>query len=620
MRSRAESSERPGQLLDAADPVAQRVTVTEERLRRPLPLPVALDEGLERAHQLAAVGALGVLDRREDRVAEQPQRVVVLQREQQLEGAEVAVGGQRAAPVAVAVDGQRARLQRAARLVEAAPQLGRRDAAAGARRERAGRPRAPRARACARRARTARRRRPRAAARTGSARRARRARRRPPRARARASASSAAARAPRGGCDARARPPRSRSPNGSSRRASSAPARSPATSAVSTSPASRRSVSSTTRRRSSSSATIVTAWCSVSRSSSFSGPASLAAISHASGSGPSPRGDSPRARPAAPARRAGKPSAPGRSRAARPARVRSRSSVAERLARRRRSPARPPRAREHLAARVEDQRRPADHRRQRAGHAVQAALGEHDPLQPLVRGQRAPQHRVLLVDEVRERLLGDRDERQLVGHLEQREAVLGGRLRAAPPGTCSCEKPAPKPSPVSPCADEPRDVLALLRVVAELQARREQQLAARQPRRRVRQLGDVDPAHGAVEPGLAGDDVGLQLAQQIAQRQHRAVRALRCSSSATLMRRCVRLYRLRPAPHGGARSPAADQDQRGDGGDEREQGADEQDRVEAVDEARAAPAGRARVGRRGGRRSRPAPRRRWRSPPGGTSS
>src|SRR3954451_4786063 len=60
----------PGQILDPADPVAQRMPVAEELARRALPLPVALDEGLERAHQLAAVGALALLDRREDRVSE----------------------------------------------------------------------------------------------------------------------------------------------------------------------------------------------------------------------------------------------------------------------------------------------------------------------------------------------------------------------------------------------------------------------------------------------------------------------------------------------------------------------------------------------------------------------
>ena len=112
-----------GQLLDAPDPVAQRVAVAVELARGPLPLPVALDERLERAHQLAAVGALALLDRGEDGVAEQPQRVVVLEREQELEGAEVAVGREQRRAAPFAVGRERARLERAARLVERAPQV-----------------------------------------------------------------------------------------------------------------------------------------------------------------------------------------------------------------------------------------------------------------------------------------------------------------------------------------------------------------------------------------------------------------------------------------------------------------------------------------------------------------
>src|SRR5829696_7922303 len=117
----------PGQLLDPADAVAERVAVAEELARGALPLPVAFDERLQRAHQLAAVRALAVLDRGEDRVAEQPQRLVVLQREQQLEGAEVAVGGEQVAgAIAVRVPRQLVSLERAARLVERAPQVARR--------------------------------------------------------------------------------------------------------------------------------------------------------------------------------------------------------------------------------------------------------------------------------------------------------------------------------------------------------------------------------------------------------------------------------------------------------------------------------------------------------------
>src|SRR3954447_26234150 len=99
------------QLLDLADPVAQRVAVAVQAPRGGLPLPVALDEGLERAHELAAVVALAVLDRPEQRLAEQAQRVGVLRGEQQLEGAQVAErrdAGDRPR----AVGAQLARLQR----------------------------------------------------------------------------------------------------------------------------------------------------------------------------------------------------------------------------------------------------------------------------------------------------------------------------------------------------------------------------------------------------------------------------------------------------------------------------------------------------------------------------
>src|SRR5215216_5113444 len=72
----ARGVQRPaGELLDAADPVAERVPVAVELARGLLPLAVAFDERLERAHQLPPVGALALLDGREDRVAEQPQRV-----------------------------------------------------------------------------------------------------------------------------------------------------------------------------------------------------------------------------------------------------------------------------------------------------------------------------------------------------------------------------------------------------------------------------------------------------------------------------------------------------------------------------------------------------------------
>src|SRR6185503_2975869 len=129
-----------GQLLHLAHPVAQRVAVTEQPPRRGLPLAVALDERLERAHELAAVVALVGLDRAERRLAEQAQRVGVLQRQQQREGSEVAVGGERAGRVAVRGPGgaEHAGLQGAARLVERLPRASCRGGTTGARGQRSG--------------------------------------------------------------------------------------------------------------------------------------------------------------------------------------------------------------------------------------------------------------------------------------------------------------------------------------------------------------------------------------------------------------------------------------------------------------------------------------------------
>jgi hypothetical protein len=50
-------------------------------------------------------------------------------------------------------------------------------------------------------------------------------------------------------------------------------------------------------------------------------------------------------------------------------------------------------------------------------------LLEHELLEPPVHRDAALQHLVLLVDQPAERLLRDRDEGHLVGHLEQREPV-----------------------------------------------------------------------------------------------------------------------------------------------------------------------------------------------------
>ena len=434
--------------------------MAEERLRCALPLPVALDERLQRAHQLAAVGALGLLDRGQDRVAEQPQRVVVLQRQQQLEGAEVAVGGERRrrSPLPLTASARASSAQRASwkprrrspgATVRPAPAgsgspalardarvqpLGEREqlVVAGRGQQRAqeapGRRDQPAAGLLAHGARER--------LLGGGARAARAARARArPRARAGRTA-RAGARAP-------------------------APARSP----------------------------------DDERGQHVAGQPALGVVDHAPAQqlerddrhGLVQRqavelvqrpgvagGDQPRLgqRPVAaagwprPARhgqreRARREAVGGGDEAAPAAGARALAQLRRQRGSTSAAAGSPGAAREQLAAPVEDQRRAADHRRQLARHALEPALGEHDALEPLVRGERAPQHRVLLVDQVRERLLGDRDERQLVGTSKSGNPCSSAAARSAS-GTRSCEKPTPKPSPVSPWRDEPRDVLALL--------------------------------------------------------------------------------------------------------------------------------------------------------------
>ena len=101
---------------------------------------------------------------------------------------------------------------------------------------------------------------------------------------------------------------------------------------------------------------------------------------------------------------------------------------------------------DRLAAGREHAHRAAGRRGQRAHHLVEPALLEHEPLEPLVDRDAALEHLVLLVHQPRERLLGDRDERQLVGHLEHREAergrLLDERVAAARRGRSRCRSRA----------------------------------------------------------------------------------------------------------------------------------------------------------------------------------
>jgi hypothetical protein len=117
---------------------------------------------------------------------------------------------------------------------------------------------------------------------------------------------------------------------------------------------------------------------------------------------------------------------------------------------------------------------------------------------------------VLLVDQLRERLLGDRDERHLVRDLEQRELQLL-RLRDQRPRQAVVLEPRPQPHPGEAVLREQADELALGLGGLELEAGGEQQLPARQPRRRVLDLGDMHPADLPSGRALAGGELQVQL-------------------------------------------------------------------------------------------------------------
>ena len=240
----------------------------------------------------------------------------------------------------------------------------------------------------------------------------------------------------------------------------------------------------------------MTAWCRVSRSKSLSGPPSLIATSHASGI----RSDrpSPEPPPSADDRQRqrsfglvtdGRQERPRLAPACSIAQLGGQGGDRSRLDC---TPERP--LHERLSARVKHEHGRADQRRERGGQRLEAALGQHDPLEPLMRRDRAAQDRVLLVDELRERRLGDRDERHLVGNLEYRKVPFGRRLQQRRRNLLVAE-PDPEPEPGQLVVSEPGHELALLLGAVEQHPGAEQQLAAGQPRRRILQLGDVDPPH-----------------------------------------------------------------------------------------------------------------------------
>ena len=144
----------------------------------------------------------------------------------------------------------------------------------------------------------------------------------------------------------------------------------------------------------------------------------------------------------------------------------------------------------------------ADDREQR----LEAAAGEDRVGEALVDLQRACEPLQLLVREARPGRFRDRDERHLVGHADDREAERVRFLDERGRGFREAEA-EPKAEPREPVLGETAQVRPLRRrELADAEARREQQLPALEERRRVLELGDVEPRHLVREALCAGGD------------------------------------------------------------------------------------------------------------------
>ena len=151
---------------------------------------------------------------------------------------------------------------------------------------------------------------------------------------------------------------------------------------------------------------------------------------------------------------------------------------------------------EHHAVEVEEHRRAADEGRERGEDGLEALLFEHDLGELLVHGQAALEQGVLLVDDLRGHRLGDGDERHVVRHLEQGEAVLLGHADQGRRHLVEAEAGA-EPEAGDVVVDEhleERDLVLFLG--REPVPGGEQQLPALEPAGGVGDLGDVHPAHG----------------------------------------------------------------------------------------------------------------------------
>jgi len=117
---------------------------------------------------------------------------------------------------------------------------------------------------------------------------------------------------------------------------------------------------------------------------------------------------------------------------------------------------------EQLAVAVEHQHRAADGGCDRRRQLVDAPFLEHQPLESPLHRDASLQDLVLLIDQPRERLLGEGDERHRVGHLEEREVMLLGFVDERL-GQLAVVKPGAEPEAGQVVVRQPSHEGALLR-------------------------------------------------------------------------------------------------------------------------------------------------------------
>ena len=175
-----------------------------------------------------------------------------------------------------------------------------------------------------------------------------------------------------------------------------------------------------------------------------------------------------------------------------------------------------------LAAAVENRDGAADRAGDGPGDLLQPALLQNQPLESPLHGDPALQHLVLLVYEASERFLGDRDERGRVGDLEEGEVAFL-RLLDQRSGQSGVAEPGAEAEAGEIALDELADVLALLGGGVQRDAGGQHQLPAGEPRGRVLELGDVDPAHGRLGRLRPGREVEVKLVEEALDREHRGL-------------------------------------------------------------------------------------------------